>query len=102
MWLDNKMIYESDLRVGLFSLPTLWLPSSSDLRHPSASPHSSKETLMRRVVVTGWGSSSIGNNKAEVVALLRSGKSGIVFSEDYKSARVSLPCLRCHQSDVDI
>ncbi len=41
---------------------------------------------MRRVVVTGMGIvSSIGNNKAEVVASLRSGKSGIVFSEDYKA-----------------
>lgn len=41
---------------------------------------------MRRVVVTGMGIvSSIGNNKTEVVASLRSGKSGIVFSEDYKA-----------------
>ncbi len=41
---------------------------------------------MRRVVVTGMGIvSSIGNNKAEVVASLKSGKSGIVFSEDYKA-----------------
>lgn len=41
---------------------------------------------MRRVVVTGMGIvSSIGNNKAEVVASLRSGKSGIIFSEDYKT-----------------
>jgi 3-oxoacyl-[acyl-carrier-protein] synthase-1 len=39
---------------------------------------------MRRVVVTGLGIiSSIGNNKNEVAASLRSGSSGIVFSEEY-------------------
>lgn len=39
---------------------------------------------MRRVVVTGLGIiSSIGNNKNEVAASLRSGTSGIVFSEEY-------------------
>ena len=44
---------------------------------------------MRRVVVTGMGIvSSIGNNKAEVVASLRSGKSGIVFSEEIGRAHV--------------
>jgi 3-oxoacyl-[acyl-carrier-protein] synthase-1 len=39
---------------------------------------------MRRVVVTGIGIvSSIGNNKAEVTASLKSGKSGITFAPDY-------------------
>ncbi|MFN5745478.1 MAG: beta-ketoacyl-ACP synthase I [Methylococcaceae bacterium] len=39
---------------------------------------------MRRVVVTGLGIiSSIGNNKNEVAASLHSGRSGIVFSEEY-------------------
>lgn len=41
---------------------------------------------MRRVVITGIGIvSPIGNNKDEVAASLRSGKSGIVFAEDYAS-----------------
>ncbi len=41
---------------------------------------------MRRVVVTGIGIvSSIGNNKAEVTESLRTGKSGIEFSEEYKT-----------------
>ncbi len=40
---------------------------------------------MRRVVVTGLGIvSSIGNNKAEVIASLKEGRSGIVASEVYK------------------
>ncbi len=40
---------------------------------------------MKRVVVTGLGIvSSIGNNKAEVVASLRQGRSGIVFADVYK------------------
>ncbi len=40
---------------------------------------------MRRVVVTGLGIvSSIGNNKQDVLASLRDGKSGIVFSDEYK------------------
>lgn len=40
---------------------------------------------MRRVVVTGLGIvSSIGNNKAEVIASLKEGRSGIVFSEVYQ------------------
>ena len=40
---------------------------------------------MRRVVVTGIGIvSSIGNNKEEVVAALRDGKSGIVEAEEYR------------------
>ena len=39
---------------------------------------------MRRVVVTGLGIvSSIGNNKEEVVAALRDGRSGIEFSQEY-------------------
>ncbi len=39
---------------------------------------------MRRVVVTGLGIiSSIGNNQQEVTASLKSGKSGIEFSEEY-------------------
>ncbi len=39
---------------------------------------------MKRVVVTGLGIvSSIGNNRDEVVQSLRSGRSGIVFAEDY-------------------
>ena len=41
---------------------------------------------MRRVVVTGMGIvSSIGANKAEVLASLREGRSGIEFSEEYKT-----------------
>ena len=40
---------------------------------------------MHRVVVTGLGViSSIGNNKEEVLASLKSGRSGIVFSQEYK------------------
>ncbi len=40
---------------------------------------------MRRVVVTGFGIvSSIGNNRNEVLASLREGRSGIEFSEEYR------------------
>ena len=40
---------------------------------------------MRRVVVTGIGIvSSIGNNKDEVLASLKSGRSGIRFNEEYQ------------------
>ena len=40
---------------------------------------------MKRVVVTGLGIvSSIGNNQAEVLESLKSGKSGIKFKEEYK------------------
>ncbi len=40
---------------------------------------------MRRVVITGLGIvSSIGNNAEEVLESLKSGKSGIEFSEEYK------------------
>ena len=39
---------------------------------------------MRRVVITGLGIvSSIGNNKAEVTESLRTGKSGIEYSQEY-------------------
>lgn len=39
---------------------------------------------MRRVVVTGLGIvSSLGNNKAEVLASLQTGKSGITFQQEY-------------------
>src|SRR5690625_4804760 len=39
---------------------------------------------MRRVVVTGLGIvSSIGNNRQQVLASLRAGKSGIVFADDH-------------------
>jgi len=41
---------------------------------------------MRRVVVTGMGIvSSIGTNKAEVLASLREGRSGIEFCEEYRA-----------------
>jgi len=41
--------------------------------------------MLKRVVVTGMGIvSSIGNNKAEVCASLRDGKSGIRFREQYQ------------------
>ena len=40
---------------------------------------------MRRVVVTGFGIiSSIGNNRGEVLASLREGRSGIRLSEEYR------------------
>jgi len=40
---------------------------------------------MRRVVVTGLGIvSSIGNNRDEVVAALKAGRSGIVYSDEYR------------------
>ena len=39
---------------------------------------------MRRAVITGLGIvSSIGNNKAEVTESLRTGKSGITYSEQF-------------------
>jgi len=39
---------------------------------------------MRRVVVTGFGIvSSLGNNKAEVLASLKAGKSGITYQPEY-------------------
>jgi 3-oxoacyl-[acyl-carrier-protein] synthase-1 len=40
--------------------------------------------MMKRVVVTGIGIvSSLGNNKSEVIESLRSGKTGVNFSEEY-------------------
>lgn len=40
--------------------------------------------MMKRVVVTGIGIvSSLGNNKSEVTESLRSGKTGVSFSEEY-------------------
>jgi 3-oxoacyl-[acyl-carrier-protein] synthase I len=40
---------------------------------------------MRRVVITGLGVvSCLGNSKADVLASLRAGKSGITFNEEYK------------------
>mgnify|MGYP003678630177 FL=1 len=42
---------------------------------------------MRRAVITGLGIvSSIGNNKDEVTASLREGRSGITFSEEFEQA----------------
>lgn len=42
---------------------------------------------MKRAVITGLGIvSSIGNNKKEVLASLREGRSGITFSEEMKTA----------------
>jgi len=39
---------------------------------------------MRRVVITGFGIvSSLGNNKAEVLASLKSGQSGITYQQEY-------------------
>jgi 3-oxoacyl-[acyl-carrier-protein] synthase-1 len=43
-----------------------------------------EDIAMRRVVVSGMGIvSSIGNNTQEVLASLREGRSGIVFSDRY-------------------
>ncbi|MGC8068747.1 beta-ketoacyl synthase N-terminal-like domain-containing protein, partial [Salmonella enterica] len=40
---------------------------------------------MRRAVITGIGViSSIGNNKEEVLASLKAGKSGITYSEQFE------------------
>ena len=39
---------------------------------------------LRRVVITGMGIvSCIGNNKEDVLASLKAGKSGITFSQEY-------------------
>ena len=62
------------------------------------------EVALRRVVITGIGIvSSIGNDKAEVTASLKAGRSGIVLAEEYRemgfrshvhgSLKVSLPDL---------
>lgn len=49
------------------------------------SPSSNKGLIMKRAVITGIGIiSSIGNNKEEVLASLKSGQSGITFSEQFK------------------
>ena len=43
------------------------------------------EVSLRRVVVTGIGIvSSIGTDKEQVAASLKTGRSGIVFAEEYK------------------
>ena len=43
------------------------------------------EVALRRVVITGIGIvSSIGNDKAEVTASLKAGRSGIVLAEEYR------------------
>lgn len=62
------------------------------------------EVALRRVVITGIGIvSSIGNDKAEVTASLKAGRSGIVLAEEYRemgfrshvhgSLKVNLPDL---------
>ncbi len=44
---------------------------------------------MKRAVITGIGIvSSIGNNKEEVLASLKSGKSGITFSEQFAELKM--------------
>jgi len=44
---------------------------------------------MKRAVITGIGIvSSIGNNKEEVLASLKSGKSGITFSEQFAEMKM--------------
>ena len=49
------------------------------------SPSSNKGLIMKRAVITGIGIvSSIGNNKEEVLASLKTGKSGITASEQFK------------------
>ena len=46
---------------------------------------------MKRAVITGLGIlSSIGNNKEEVLASLREGRSGITFSEELKDSGISV------------
>nr|WP_275575299.1 beta-ketoacyl synthase N-terminal-like domain-containing protein [Methylocucumis oryzae] len=51
---------------------------------------------MKRVVVTGLGIvSSIGNNASEVVQSLRTGRSGIVFSDVLPGAGFSQPNSWC-------
>ncbi|MEE2699352.1 MAG: beta-ketoacyl-ACP synthase I [Pseudomonadota bacterium] len=57
---------------------------------------------MRRVVVTGMGIvSPIGNNVSEVTASLRSGKSGIVFNEDYAERGFRSHICGAPQIDMD-
>ncbi|MFT4929702.1 MAG: 3-oxoacyl-[acyl-carrier-protein] synthase-1, partial [Phenylobacterium sp.] len=55
---------------------------------------------MKRAVITGMGIvSSIGNNKAEVLASLKEGRSGITFSEEF--AEVKLRSQVWGQMDID-
>lgn len=57
---------------------------------------------MRRVVVTGMGIvSSIGNNKSEVLQSLKTGKSGIVFSPEYKEIGMTSLIHGAPQVDVE-
>ena len=47
---------------------------------------------MKRAVITGLGIiSSIGNNREEVLASLREGRSGITFSEEFKEIGMRSP-----------
>tara|TARA_R110001583_G_scaffold112917_3_gene263098 strand:- start:34970 stop:36223 length:1254 start_codon:yes stop_codon:yes gene_type:complete len=53
------------------------------------SPPSNKGFIMKRAVITGIGIvSSIGNNQEEVLASLKSGKSGITFSEQFAEVKM--------------
>jgi 3-oxoacyl-[acyl-carrier-protein] synthase-1 len=53
------------------------------------SPPSNKGLIMKRAVITGIGIvSSIGNNQEEVLASLKSGKSGITFSEQFAEKKM--------------
>ena len=55
----------------------------------------------RRVVVTGLGIvSSIGNNKEEVEASLRAGRSGIVANEEY--AEMGFRSRVCGALNIDL
>lgn len=50
---------------------------------------SNKGLMMKRAVITGMGIvSSIGNNKEEVLASLKSGQSGITFSEQFAEMKM--------------
>ncbi|MCJ8274418.1 MAG: beta-ketoacyl-ACP synthase I, partial [Psychrosphaera sp.] len=56
---------------------------------------------MKRAVITGMGIvSSIGNNKEEVLAALKEGRSGITFSEEF--AEMKLRSQVWGQIDLDI
>jgi 3-oxoacyl-[acyl-carrier-protein] synthase-1 len=53
------------------------------------SPPSNKGLIMKRAVITGIGIvSSIGNNQQEVLASLKSGKSGITYSEQFSEMKM--------------
>jgi 3-oxoacyl-[acyl-carrier-protein] synthase-1 len=57
--------------------------------HCMISPPSNKGLIMKRAVITGIGIvSSIGNNQEEVLASLKSGKSGITFSEQFAEMKM--------------